>query len=136
MFQITIDEDACCGGLFGVDIVTYFGDLQELVWFAYDIVDATNGKVGAPVYLLGSAGFVSTQDPAYPEDLEALPLCWDSVAYQAGYADVDGASQLFNWAYTTVEFSVGMGSNLTLNLGAGISAFGWEDLSLGFEFTW
>jgi len=126
MFQISIDEDACCGGLFGVDIVTYFGDLQELSYAGYAVFEQGD-TAWAISYLLGLAGITA---PAVPTD-----FCYDQVVTFAEYTEV-GATELFNWAYTTVEFSVGMGSNLTLNLGAGISAFGWESLDLGFEFTW
>jgi len=129
-FTIGIDEDACCGGLFGVDIVTYFGNLEKLSWFAYDVIDAGTGIVSgifyAPGYLVAG----------YTAQTSADDLCYDSVVFDYGYAAVSGAAQLFNWAYTTVSFSVGMGSNLTLNVGAGVSAFGWESLDLGFEFTW
>jgi hypothetical protein len=136
MFQITIDEDACCGGLFGVDILTYFGDKQQLTWVAYNVQGAVTGVATAPQYLLGTTGWVSDLvSPGAGYSTGGDPACTDSVYYAAGYADTT-AVQLFNWAYTTVEFSVGMGSNLTLNLGAGISAFGWEDLTLGFAFTW
>jgi hypothetical protein len=130
MFKISIDEDACCGGLFGVDVVTYFGDKQTLSYFAYNVVDAGTNAASTATYLLGTSGW--TAQTANTGD----PLCYDSVAWGSGYADVASAVQLFNWAYTTVAFSVGMGSNLTLNIGAGISAFGWETLDLGFEFTW
>lgn len=126
MFKISIDEDACCGGLFGVDITTYFGDLEKLSYVGY-IVFPHSGTAGVIAYLLGSAGIL----PA--AGLQGL--CYDLVLPYSGYAKTSDV-QLFNWAYTTVAFSVGMGSNLTLNLGAGISAFGWETLDLGFEFTW
>jgi len=133
MFQISIDEDACCGGLFGVDIVTYFGDKEKLAAFAYDVLDATDGKnEGAVVTVVVADNSYATY--VTQGDADAA-MCVDSVAWDTLYISA-GTTQLFNWAYTTVEFSVGMGSNLTLNLGAGISAFGWESLDLGFEFTW
>ena len=145
MFTISIDEDACCGGLFGVDINTYFGDKEQLAWVAYNYYDAGTalGTGTAVVYVYDVGGTHAALKPwlsdndvgdGYATEYGAA-LCTDVVVYKAGY-DATTATQLFNWAYTTVEFSVGMGSNLTLNLGAGISAFGWESLDLGFEFTW
>jgi hypothetical protein len=130
-FTIAIDEDACCGGLFGVDIETYFGNLEKLSWFAYDVIDALTKVVSGTIYMpgYGTVGYTA-------QVVGAGLMCVDSVVYDYDYAPVSGAKQLFNWAYTTVAFSVGMGSNLTLNVGAGISAFGWESLDLGFEFTW
>jgi hypothetical protein len=126
MFTISIDEDACCGGLFGVDIKTYFGDKETLQYVGYAVFPA-GGTSWVLTYLLAALGYTAPPAPT--------AACFDLVVPFKGYV-ATGATQLFNWAYTTVEFSVGMGSNLTLNLGAGISAFGWEDLSLGFEFTW
>jgi len=142
MFQISIDEDACCGGLFGVDILTYFGDKEQLAWVAWNYDDALTGAASTPDYIYDTGTYKA--DGAWLSEDEVgtgyatgyIPGCTDIVYYAAGYTPVASAVQLFNWAYTTVEFSVGMGSNLTLNLGAGISAFGWESLDLGFEFTW
>jgi len=132
MFEIELDADSCCGGVFGATVTTYFGDLQELSYFGYAVIPDGSTTAGATTWLLGSGTAYSTAAGYYVSSA----VCYDTVMSKYGYADVSGASQLFNWAVTEVDMELGIGSNITLDLGASISQFGWESLSFGFTFEW
>lgn len=127
MFEITSEADACCGGAFSFDVSTYFGDKQQLAWAAWGYVEAGGTAVQA-TYLVGDAGWELL-------DASTTTTCFDTVTFDYGYADVTTATQLFGWAETDAEVSIGVGSNVTLTLGFDISAFGWEALEFGFDFT-
>jgi len=128
MFEIDIDADACCGGLFSANVKTYFGDKQELDYFAYAVQAKGASAVGTPTYLYGTTGasFSASSTGA---------LCHDYVQVDYDYKAATG-STLFNWALTEATFGIGLGTNFTLNLGFEISAFGWESFEIGFEFEW
>ena len=59
----------------------------------------------------------------------------DYVSFNKGYKADTTVKTLFNWAETSADLSVGVGSNITLTLGFDISAYGWESLDFGFDFT-
>jgi len=138
-FIIDIDADACCGGALDLTISTWFGDHEELAWYAYYVyamatevtpADATKWLFGGPLATAVANDFVIADEfPAVDateyEDAE-------SVVTSTGY--VAGDATLFSWAKTEVDASVGVASNITLDLGFNVSAFGWESLEVGFTF--
>ena len=126
-FVIDVDADACCGGLFGLTVSTFFGDEQILDFAAYAIRVAGALTYGAETYLYGTAGFVA------PADLDTA-LAYDTVSWQSGYAD-GTQTTLFNWAKTTVALSVGISSNVEFSAGFAISVYGVDSMSLGFKWS-
>ena len=134
-FVIDVDADACCGGLFDLTVTTLFGDYEELDYVVYNVWDTSAGVYLGEVPAYGAA----------PTGGDALE--WDGYAGADAPDDgcdiVDVASAytagtqttLFNWAKTEVDLGVGIASNITLTLGFDISAFGWESLDFGFEWT-
>jgi len=128
MFSFEYESDACCGGAFSLAVDTYFGDFQTLDFYAYATKLASEtGAYGAPVYLYGTTGASFT-------DATTAPTC-DTVSVDYDYKADTTMTSLFAWAKSEVEVSFGLGSNFTIDLGASISAFGWETLDFGFEAT-
>lgn len=124
-FIIDIDGDACCGGALDLTISTWFGDKEVLSWVGYRAYQA-GGSVPYDDVLKGTV-----PDGTF-DDFEADPDV-DTVSFKYGYA-ADAATTLFSWAKTEVDVSVGVASNITLDLGFNVSAFGWESLEVGFTF--
>jgi len=87
---------------------------------------STTVTVPAQAYLYGTTGATKTTAPDTTK-------VYDRVYFSSGYVD-DTAATLFNWAKTEVDASVGVASNITLDLGFNVSAFGWESLEVGFTF--
>jgi hypothetical protein len=141
-FIIDIDGDACCGGALDLTISTWFGDHEELAWYAfyfYPKAKAKTPEIGdlRLRWLLGDAttavadGFVIADefpevDATKYEDARGVVT---STGYKAGTQ-----TTLFSWAKTEVDASVGVASNIRLDLGFNVSAFGWESLEVGFTF--
>ena len=125
-FIIDIDGDACCGGALDLTISTWFGDFESLSYVAYDVILATELTAGDLTYLYGTTGATATT---------ALTTArvYDTVTAKTGYT-TGTETTLFNWAKTEVDASVGVASNITLDLGFNVSAFGWESLEVGFTF--
>ena len=138
-FIIDIDGDACCGGALDLTISTWFGDHEELAWYAFYVYPKATAKTPTIedwrlTWLLGDAeadGFVIADefpevDATKYEDAQGVVT---STGYRAGTQ-----TTLFSWAKTEVDASVGVASNITLDLGFNVSAFGWESLEVGFTF--
>ena len=130
-FIIDIDADACCGGLLDLTISTWFGENQVLDYVAYDIVLAESSAVAPTAsmkYLYGGpTGATATA--------AATAVLYDKVTFKKDYTTTGAGTTLFDWAKTEVDASVGVASNITLDLGFNVSAFGWESLEVGFTFT-
>ncbi len=126
-FIIDIDGDACCGGALDLTISLWFGDHQTLSYVYYDYVVVDGTAVETGTYLEGTTGATATLIADVDTEV------YDQVFYSIGYAD-DTAVTLFNWAKFAVDASVGVASNITLDLGFNVSAFGWESLEVGFTF--
>jgi len=128
-FIIDIDADACCGGALDLTISTWFGDHETLSWVYYDYVEAGGAAVVVPTnaYLHGTTGATATLIADVDTEV------YDQVFFSTGY--VAGDATLFSWAKTEVDASIGVASNITLDLGFNVSAFGWESLEVGFTFT-
>jgi len=131
-FIIDIDADACCGGALDLTISTWFGDHEELSYAAYDVILADAKTAGTMTYLYGAATGVAATDPAKTTALTTA-VKYDTVTFKTGYA-AGAETTLFDWAKTEVDASVGVASNITLDLGFNVSAFGWESLEVGFTF--
>jgi len=126
-FVIDVDADSCCGGALDLTVSTYFGDNEVLDYVAYDIISEGDTNPGDLDYLYGITGASGT------DALDAA-VAYDTVTFKTGYA-AGTETNLFNWVETDVDASIGVGSNITLDLGFDVSAFGWEELDFGFTFT-
>jgi hypothetical protein len=130
-FMIEIDGDACCGGALDLTISTWFGDHEVLDYVAYDVIEAGDLAPGSMTHLLPAT--TTTTVPVATDDLDAGDEeLYDIVTFKTGY--LAGGTTLFNWAKFAVDASVGVASNITLELGFNVSAFGWESLDVGFLF--
>jgi len=125
-FIIDIDADACCGGALDLTISTWFGDKEVLSYAGYGTY-AIGSTAAVPVTLKGTV-------PAFAARTTTTT---EKVTFSSGYVADTGATAatLFNWAKTEVDASVGVASNIALDLGFNVSAFGWESLEVGFTFT-
>lgn len=142
-FVIDIDGDACCGGALDLTISTWFGDYEELAWYAYYVYEKTT--VTTPVIanvtwlLSGETAALANGFVIADEFAKATATTYkyaQGVAISPGYATpATAVTTLFNWAQTEVDASVGVASNITLDLGFNVSAFGWESLEVGFTFV-
>jgi hypothetical protein len=128
-FIIDVNADACCGGLFDLTITTDFGIHEELVWAGYATI-----QLGAVDYILVNDMLIGVfADGVDPDDASAVTTI-DAVLPITVWA-ASGDTTLFEWARTNVVLGVGIGTNVELAFGFGISAFGWEALSAGFEWS-
>jgi len=127
-FIIDIDADACCGGALDLTISTWFGDHETLSWVYYDYVVASGTAVATGTYLFGGPTGATVTLIA-DVDTEVYDQVFFSTGYVAGTE-----TTLFDWAKTEVDASIGVASNITLDLGFNVSAFGWESLEVGFTF--
>lgn len=148
-FTVDVDADACCGGLFDLTVSTYFGDYESLDWIGYVFVheDATAFTAVLTNPFVGAGDLNdATQDKAEADEYAAYytGLYCDPVAGStrdrvygiSGYGRYeDDVATLFDWAKTSVKLGVGVGSNVTLNFGFGITAFGWDEISVGFKWS-
>jgi hypothetical protein len=138
--SIEVDADACCGGAFGVSIDTYFGEYEELSWVAYAVQNETLADAASitdTYYLYGTdANKAYWELSTYKHtavDAEDCPND-EAVLFDKGYAGSTDQTTLFNWAKTTIDLSVGVGTNVELTFGFNIGAFGFD--SFDFGFTW
>jgi hypothetical protein len=125
-FIIDIDGDACCGGALDLTISTWFGDKEVLSWVGYQAYQAGGVSLWYDEVLKGTVPDGTFDD--FTADADD-----DTVSFKYGYR-ADTGTTLFSWAKTEVDASVGVASNITLDLGFNVSAFGWESLEVGFTF--
>jgi len=128
-FIIDIDGDACCGGALDLTISTWFGENEVLDYVAYDIKPA-DSAVAAPASSMTTLVTGTTTPTA---TAAATAVAYEVVTFKTGYV-AGTETTLFDWAKTEVDASVGVASNITLDLGFNVSAFGWESLEVGFTF--
>jgi len=149
-FVIDIAGDACCGGAFDITAAFYFGDVKELTdldgWYAYNLRNA-DGTANAAY---GKYLFYG-DDTTFPSALLGTISAWsgagcdccpcddcsfgiDAVVWDAVYTDKT-ANRLFDWLRTDLDVTLGVGSGFELIFGADLSLWGWDDLTIGFEFT-
>jgi len=131
-FIVDIDADACCGGALDLTISTWFGDNQVLDYVAYDVI--LDGEM-APDTTIGMKYPYQKGTTSVATATTALTtaVTHDTVNYKTGYV-AGTETTLFDWAKTEVDASIGVASNITLDLGFNVSAFGWESLEVGFTF--
>ncbi len=159
VMTLDIDGDACCGGLFDVNIVTYFGDIvRETVTALYGTYYWDNSVTAGWVFeweFMGSgSGYDDDTDNTEPLVLTVADTthadadtcedpCQDlsaqhAVEYVSTSTDVTSTpiTRILGWVQTDVEFSIGIGSNVDLTFGLDVSWWGWEQLEFGITFTW
>jgi hypothetical protein len=160
-FTISSESDACCGGALSFSVTTSFGTKYELDSFAWIYV--FNNEPGLDVdeeaiYFWPDEGDVVTPS-SYPalfglteQELDDWFIAnwWGATVWPEGTADEEmyaeglltgviyeeaASDQLFQWASTQVDVSVGLGSAFGLAFGLDIDVYGWNGLDFGFEFA-
>jgi len=148
-FSIVVDGDACCGGAFDITAAFYFGDVKELTdldgWYVYNLHNTTADSVlfygdgvtddGTGItdnYTHSQTSWAGVGCDCCPCDDCSFAL--DTVVWVADY-DSKGANRLFDWLRTDLDVTLGLGSGFELIFGADLSLWGWDDLTIGFEFT-
>jgi len=142
-FSVAVDGDSCCSGAFDLTVDTYFGTKKCLDYWVWEY-QFYDGTVDTDItklvdVLLGheaaDTAFATADDP---DDLETDGLAAgvtyeEDLTKKAYYADSAGAT-LFAWVQTDVALNLGIGSAWTLTGGLGVDAYGWNSMSVGFEF--
>jgi len=150
-FSIVVDGDACCGGAFDITAAFYFGDVKYLTdldgWYVYDLrtasgaANASYGKYlfyGDDAWADLTAALLPSISAWSGSSCDCCPCddCsfgLDAVIWDAVYAAKD-ANRLFDWLRTDLDVKLGVGSGFVLTFGADVSLWGWDDLTVGFEF--
>jgi len=147
-FDIDVDGDTCCGGLFDLSAAFYFGDIMELsdldgtYYFdadldhTYDVAEAAeffnfygDEKATGP----SMTSWTNTSCDCCPCDGCTGEI--DEVEWDYEYTAKTNTNRLFDWIETDVDVVFGIGSNFDLTFGFDITCWGWEDFTFGFEFT-
>jgi hypothetical protein len=144
-FEIAVDGDGCCGGGFDLSAAFYFGDILALSdldgTFYYDADgDGVYAETGESVQIYGDEAATGASITPWSEGCNCCP-CDDPCSQELVEMEWDteytaiADARLFDWVKTTIEGSIGMSSNFDLTFGLDVSTWGWEELSVGFEFT-
>lgn len=144
-FEIAVDGDGCCGGGFDLEAAFYFGDLLALTdlddTFYYDADgDGAYSGAGERVQIYGDELATGATITPWSEECNCCPCdepCSQELVemeWDTEYTAIADA-RLFDWVKTTIEGSIGISSNFDLTFGLDVSTWGWESLSVGFEFS-
>ena len=164
--SLDYEADACCGGLFELSSDTYFGTIATytltgiygtylydedgtdytgigdvdldflgslLAWeLAYDADGVLNKIDVADDHEVWSADAAADEcDPCPAPDTHAVEYLLIDKEYAVGTEN-----SIFGWVESDIDLSVGVATNVTLDLGVDIAWWGWESLSFGFTFEW
>jgi hypothetical protein len=149
-FTVASEGDSCCGGAFTFSITTSFGTKKTLDSFAWDYqfedgtVDSHDWYLydavvaGTLPTVAGTSGGTDVDGDGAVDDILFPVTSPDTEAeacvYGAKYVAA-ASDQLFQWASTDVDLSIGIGSAWSLTFGLDIDVYGWNSLAFGFEFT-
>jgi len=151
--SLDFDADGCCGGLFDLDVDTYFGDIK-----AYTLVDiygtyyyATSpAATWTEVDFLGSdnqyTDFAGKEDPTLSWTAADTDVCnpcpadavvfKDSLKLFSDWGTGTTLGSMLGWVETDADIVFGVGSNISIGLGLDVAWWGWESISFSIEFTW
>lgn len=144
-FSITIDGDACCGGDFEISAAFYMGDVYELAdvegtYFWRDQCTDADADSYYKFLDCGTDDLDTPSDPfsAWSAGCNCCPcdccICdLDAVSWKYGWTGT--STRLFDWVETDVDVVVALSSAFDLTFGLDVTAWGWEDFTFGFEFT-
>jgi hypothetical protein len=157
--SLDFDADGCCGGLFDLDVDTYFGNiaaytLQNIYGTYYVDEDFDTALWDYEVDFLGSdneysdyrlyvedptAGSVTAVDAACdpcPAPADA-PIFKDSLKLYKDYGATGiTLGSMLGWVETDADIVFGVGSNISLGLGLDVAWWGWQNISFSIEFIW
>jgi len=153
--SLDFDADACCGGLFDLDVDTYFGSVKKYTlqgiygtyyvdddcsgaWDEIDWLGPVNKYVPGPDTTANKAPTVCSSTSA-----DSCDPCFTATTFK-DYVKVDkdydaGASiggTILGWVESDADIVFGVGSNISLGLGIDVAWWGWENISFSVEFTW
>jgi len=143
-FEIAVDGDGCCGGGFDLEAAFYFGDLLALTdldgTFYYDADGSGTYDAGEGIQIYGDEAATGARITPWSEGCNCCP-CDEPCSQELVEMEWDteytaiGDARLFDWVKTTIEGSIGISSNFDLTFGLDVSTWGWESLTVGFEFS-
>ena len=132
----------CCGGEATIEATTYFGKPYRLDFYGW-------------AYWDGDEWAYYKRDFDETDELDSL--VGDTYDVEHGYALIDestltgkagkaklvkkahydpiSGNTLFGWCETEVSVSVPISANISITADLGFSVYGWENLDLGFAFT-
>jgi len=155
--SLDFDGDACCGGLFDLDVDTYFGSikaytLQNVYGTYYVDTDFAAPGWSYTVDFLGSANTYAlwpdyVKDPTAGSSASVDAACdpcpadpavtfKDSLQVKADYGTGTTLGSILGWVESDADIVFGVGSNISLGLGIDVAWWGWENISFSVEFTW
>ena len=161
--SLDFDADGCCGGLFDLDVDTYFGSIAtwdlEAVYGTYYWDENNNGAyLGANevIEYLGAAWGYADYVLVTSSTTDVVPAASVYVAGETecnecptadtinessklvGFYGNTGTAKtsLLGWVETDAEIVFGVGSNISLGLGLDVNWWGWDNISFSIEFTW
>jgi len=151
--SIDYEADACCGGLFTFSSDTYFGSLASYTLtgifgtYLFDS-DATAGW-DVNYDFLGTGGYFAGDNTAVLADYDEFAAdteedcdpCYVEGTYEENLLiDKDYSStaihSIFGWVESDIDVSIGVASNVTIDLGVDMAWWGWENISFGVTFEW
>jgi hypothetical protein len=143
-FEISVDGDGFCGGGFDLSAAFYFGDILELSdldgTFYMDLNgDGDYADTDEAVQIYGDEAATGAYISPWTEGCNCCP-CDDcsqelvEMEWDTTYSAKSDA-RLFDWVKTVIEGSIGISSNFDVTFALDVSTWGWEELSIGFEFT-
>ncbi len=123
--------DGCCGEDYSWEVVLYFGDRKTLIvdsfWFWYKDEYGNSYQYNAGTPATRTEPFVSGSAKPYCED--------NDVTYGVAYYDAPGNS-LFGWVKAEVDAVIPIFSRVDITPGIAVTVYGWEELKVGFSFSW
>ena len=162
-FTLGSTSDSCCGGAFEFSVTTQFGNKLRLTYYGWDysffsgladdpltllideswpvlnqdqMIDSSNVMAGDPLLVWWEVFGFDTIDE-YWDALDAIMILGtpaDLVLIGDIYA-VDATGSLFGWIATQISVSAGISSSFGLTFGLDIDVYGWNAVSVGFEFS-
>ena len=133
----------CCGGEATIEATTYFGKPYRLDFCGAAYWDGTDWSYGWADYdgtdklskLIGTPEEVERGEALITEaDLPSVTASKTKLVKKAHYDPISG-NTLFGWCETDVSVSVPISTNISITADLGFSVYGWENLDLGFTFS-
>jgi len=151
--SLDFDADGCCGGLFDLDVDTYFGSILDYtlvdVFGTYYADTTCNGTFDIEYDFLGTdneyvADGGNKAPTACSAGTDGTPCdpCFTAATFkdyngiEKDYGSGTALGSMLGWVKTAADISFGVGSNITIDLGIDVAWYGWDSLSFGVTFTW
>jgi len=151
--SLDFDADACCGGLFDLDVDTYFGSIKSYTlqniygtyyydtactgtWTEVDFLGPDNKYVPGPDTVANTVPTVCSSTSDSCDACDQVTAFKDYVKLDKDYDAGTTLGSMLGWVETDADIVFGVGSNISLGLGIDVAWWGWESISFSVEFTW